>query len=189
MERYKGYGIEYVDHLGTYRVYDLLSQSGSFAYCDTMEEAKRGIDENLEARQEVSFDNGYGTTYRFIIVDKIPDSRYCVWNIPDHRINGFLPLCLDPVRLNGTYDVDVTSLAAIDMSDRPELLHELRDAASYGVDCLYKAQKYYDIEPKNQIKSKQREYARKLLPVFEELSERFYTPEYESVEPDEDPDI
>ena len=58
----------------------------------------------------VSFYNGYGTTYSFEIVDKIPKG-YEVWNINfDELGNGYVPLCQV---YDGTYDVIKSTLKAI----------------------------------------------------------------------------
>ena len=57
-----------------------------------------------------SFDNGYGTTYTFEIVDKIPKG-YSIWNISlDNMKDGLIPLC---VCYEGTYNVITSALKAI----------------------------------------------------------------------------
>lgn len=45
VEKYKGYAIEYVDYRGDYRIYDPSVKAGVFNYADSIEEAKRAIDE------------------------------------------------------------------------------------------------------------------------------------------------
>ena len=183
MERYTGYCIDYIEHRSEYRVYDPLHPQQTIAYADSVDEAKQGIDEQCSVKNEVSFDNGYGTIYHFTVVDKFPDSRYCVWNIGDNMIEGYLPLCVVPLRDDGIQEIDKYSPAAIDMSDRPELLQMLRRAAGVGISDLYSAQKHLDNtkseEPSTTLEKQQYEYAKDLIAVFEKLSEDFYSPEYE----------
>lgn len=176
--RYKGYAIDKVkngDEI-VYRVYDPVKENQTIAYADSVDEAMQGIDEQCAAKHEISFDNGYGTTYRFAVVDAIPDSRYHVWNIGDHMVDGYLPLCRRaPGQEDWQQEVDVNSLVAIDMSDRPKVLAEMRRAAGYGVTSLETAMKYAFAKepPQNQMERGQRAYAKDLLPVFEELSPSF----------------
>jgi hypothetical protein len=186
-ERYKGYDIEYIDYRGEYRITDPLAP-GTIAYVDSVEEAKQGIDEQLTAKEEIYHDNGYGTTYRFTVVTGFPDSRYVIWNIGD-CLDGYLPLCrIAPSEYDWQRNVDVDTLAAIDMRTQPELRQALLKAAGVGVNNLYEAEKCLNIEPDSLLAKEQRDYAIKLLPAFEMLSEKFYTPEYES-EPDDEPEI
>lgn len=172
--RYKGYIIEENKNRGDYRVYDPLSPSQTIAYEDSVESAKKGIDEQCTAKNEISFDNGYGETYRFTVVDKIPSSQYRVWNIGDNMVDGYLPLCLRaPSEHEWQEQVALESLVAIDMKDRPDVLKDLRKAAGIGIDNLESVYKALGIVATNQIAREQKEWAQVLLPVYEELSSGF----------------
>ena len=62
-----------------------------------------------------SFDNGYGTTYTFEIVDRIPKG-YHIWHIPEEdMLEGLVPLCQC---YEGTYDVITPTLKAIYIEDK-----------------------------------------------------------------------
>ena len=72
------------------------------------------------------FDNRYGTTYTFEIVDKIPKG-YVVWNINfDHLGDGYVPLCQIE---KGTYNVIQSTLKAIKVEDAEERAAIKRGAA------------------------------------------------------------
>lgn len=124
--------------------------------------------------KEISFDNGYGTTYVFKVTDKIPDSTYMVWNIGDHMVNGYLPLCkLVPDQEDWQKNIDTASLLAIDFRDKPELLAKLREASRYGVDNLAhcKARSMPIRRPTSDWRLKAQGLAKELVPVFESLSD------------------
>lgn len=46
--RYNGYIIEFIEHRGDYRIYDPRYPAQTIAYEDSIEEAKQGIEEQLE---------------------------------------------------------------------------------------------------------------------------------------------
>lgn len=85
---------------------------------------------------KVSYNNDYGQTYVFEVVDKIPEG-YRIWNINHERISGFLPLCqVYP----GTYNVIADTLKAIRMPmDEIAVLHQA--SVRYGASTLEKAEK------------------------------------------------
>ena len=77
----------------------------------------------------ISFDNGYGTTYKFDIVDKIPEG-YLVWNIDFDRLgSGYVPLCQV---YEGTYDIVKSTLKAICIEDDLERAI-IKKAVSHGI--------------------------------------------------------
>ena len=85
---------------------------------------------------KVSYDNEYGTTYVFDVVDKIPEG-YRIWNINQECISGYLPLC--QVR-PGSYSVIADTLKAIRMPvDEIVVLHQA--SVRYGANTLEKAEK------------------------------------------------
>ena len=67
-----------------------------------------------------SFENGYGTTYTFEIVNSIPKG-YHIWSIPmEHMAEGLIPLCeLDPSRMTfeGARPVNLNTLKALYIPD------------------------------------------------------------------------
>lgn len=76
-----------------------------------------------------SFENGYGRTYTFEIVDKIPKG-YEVWNIDfDNMIGGLIPLCQC---YHGTRTVNVDTLKAIVVEDKATR-DMLKRAVSRGI--------------------------------------------------------
>ena len=78
----------------------------------------------------VSFDNGYGRTYTFEIVDKIPEG-YEVWNIDFDKLGkDLVPLCKC---YEGTYNVILDELKAIRIVDEYERM-ALKTACSWGFD-------------------------------------------------------
>ena len=77
----------------------------------------------------VSFDNGYGRTYTFEIVDKIPEG-YEIWNIDFNKLgNGLVPLC----EVDDNYSVNVNTLKAIRIEDEYERV-ALKTACAWGFD-------------------------------------------------------
>lgn len=174
---HNSYVIEFIEKRGDYRVYDPIKPEQTIAYEDSVEAAKKGIEAQLETRKVLVVDSPMSNrTDKFLIVKEIPDSRYIVWNIGNNMADGYLPLCrLLPEQEDWQMNIDPSSLVAIDMSDRPKVLAEMRRAASYGVVSLETAQKYAFAKepPANEIERGQRAYAKDLLPVFEELSPNF----------------
>ena len=84
-----------------------------------------------------SFENGYGTTYTFEIVDKIPKG-YKIWNIDFNNMAGSLiPLCKC---YEGTYNVIPDQLKAIAVEDG-WARGVLRIYASRGTDTPAKIKK------------------------------------------------
>lgn len=78
-----------------------------------------------------SFANGYGITYTFEIVDKIPKG-YVIWNIDfDLMADGLVPLCqVQP----GTFNVVIDTLKAIRISD-VSVRELLSKAVSRGINA------------------------------------------------------
>ena len=77
-----------------------------------------------------SFENAWGTTYTFEIVDKIPEG-YSVWNINFDNMCGFIPLCKC---YEGTYDVITSELKAIYIEDK-KVRDVIEKAKSWGMDA------------------------------------------------------
>ena len=77
----------------------------------------------------ISFDNGYGTTYKFDVVNKIPKG-YEVWNIDFNRLgDGYVPLCQV---YEGTYNIIKSTLKAIRI-DSAEEREIIKRAVSRGI--------------------------------------------------------
>lgn len=77
----------------------------------------------------IIFDNGYGTTYKFEIVDKIPKG-YEVWNIDFNKLGGgYVPLCQV---YEGTYNIIKSTLKAIKI-DNEEERKIIKKAVSRGI--------------------------------------------------------
>lgn len=77
-----------------------------------------------------SYDNGFGTTYTFEVVDKIPEG-YEVWNINFDNMCGFIPLCKC---YEGTYNVITSALKAIYVEDK-KVRDIIKKAISWGMNA------------------------------------------------------
>lgn len=172
---YKGYMVEYIKERDHYRVYDPINASQTIAYVDSFAEAMEGIDEQCPEKKEIlNYSPLVSKVDRFTIVDKIPDSRYHVWNIGDNMVDGFLPLCRKlPTEFDWQECIDPQSLVAIDMRDKPEVLADMRKAAGLGITNLERVYKALGMATTTSIGKQQKEWAQVLLPVFEELSSNF----------------
>ena len=112
--------------------------------------------------QYIYHDNGYGTTYKFEVVDKIPIG-YHIWNIPD-CLGGYIPLCMC---YKGTYTVMQDCLKAVKVEDARER-RTLFNGAHRGSDNLKGARR---VLADKRIRRDAKERAQKSLPILERLTE------------------
>lgn len=111
----------------------------------------------------IEHNNGYGTVYRFEIVEKIP-AGFSVWNIPDP---GFLPLCQN----TGDPDlcsVNTATLKAIVMD--PAEIKILIHAASFGVKTKKAAETAIKRQPKSGYMLRKKQLAEAALPILEKIT-------------------
>ena len=101
----------------------------------------------------LTLDNGYGTTYKFEVVDKIPFG-YIVWNIGDNMVPGYLPVCMTKP---GTYEIRPETLKAIALPASE--LAFLRKVAGRGI-----------TSKKSALRHKS-ETAKKAYEIFDRISE------------------
>lgn len=107
-------------------------------------------------------DNGYGTTYKFEVVDKIPRG-YDIWNIPD-CLGGYMPLCKC---YEGTYTVMQDCLKAIKVESAEERRTLFRGAFR-GSANLQGARR---VLADKRVRRDAKERAEKSLPILERLTE------------------
>lgn len=115
----------------------------------------------------IELDNGYGTVYRFEIVEKLP-ARFFVWNIP---YPGFLPVATD-LRPGDPecFSVDTASLKAIEMD--PTEAKILIKAAGYGIKNKKAAETAIKRQPKSGYMLRKKKLAEVALPILEKITER-----------------
>lgn len=111
---------------------------------------------------KVNMNNGYGTTYSFEIVDRIPQ-HYSVWNI--HGIPGhpdLLPLCFCPP---GSYEIIPELLRAVRMD--PEDCRMLLKASAIGADNLSSAHRLIS---RKRLSAADRSRIEKAIPILEKYT-------------------
>lgn len=113
----------------------------------------------------IELDNGYGTVYRFEIVEKIP-AGFFVWNIPDP---GFLPVATD-LRPGDPecFNVNTASLKAIKMD--PAEVKILIHAAGYGIKTKKAAETAIKRQPKSGYMLRKKQLAETALPILEKIT-------------------
>ena len=78
----------------------------------------------MDKKEYVSFENGYGITWKFEVVESVPKG-FRIWNIGKHMIDGYLPLC---ELIGNTYNINPDTLKAIKMENAQVIL----SAVGYG---------------------------------------------------------
>lgn len=113
-------------------------------------------------------DNGYGTTYVFEIVEKIP-AGYEVWNIPPIACGEYIPVCMtvEPGNKN-CFDVNINTLKAVKL-DKKEVV-SLHVAASGGDKTIKDIRRTLGRTPKTAYMRKRQERAAKALPILERIT-------------------
>lgn len=117
---------------------------------------------------KIYMDNGYGTTYVFEIVDKIP-ACYDVWNIPELCGGEYAPFCMttEPGNKN-CFDVNIETLKAVKLS--PEDSRILRKAASRGVHAIGQAKRTLARTAKSREMQRKQQLASAALPILERIT-------------------
>lgn len=108
-------------------------------------------------------DNGYGTTYDFEIVEKMPQN-FEVWNIPEIGNGEYIPIC----ESSKDYSVDTKTLKAIKLSKEEVLI--LHKAASEGDKTVKKIKSTLKRVAKTAAMRRRQEKARKALPILERIT-------------------
>lgn len=116
----------------------------------------------------IKHDNGYGTTYIFEVVDKIP-AGFSVWAISGIGNGEYTPIC-ETVRPNdkNCYDVNTQTLKAIKLSK--EEVEILFKSAMTGDGTLKKAKSTLKRVAKTATMRRRQENARKALLILERIT-------------------
>ena len=95
--------------------------------------------------KKYSLNNGYGTTYDFTIVDKIPN-MYQLWNIPDITIGNkcYVPFCLLLYPNTDNYTINKSNLLLIEM-DKQDANFIKHVSMRYGMNSLLTTKKKYNL--------------------------------------------
>lgn len=107
-------------------------------------------------------DNGYGTTYDFEIVEKIP-AGFEVWNINEIGGGEYIPIC----QTEG-YDVITKTLKAIKLSKEEVAI--LSKAASAGIKTVKSAKRTLSRTAKTAYMRGNQKRAEKALPILERIT-------------------
>lgn len=113
-------------------------------------------------------DNGYGTTYDFEIVEKVP-ADYSVWCFPEILGGEYTPFCKTVKPDNkDCFDVDIETLKAVKLSkEENEILHH---SAHAGAGNIAKANRLLKRSAKTAYMKQKQERARKALPILERIT-------------------
>lgn len=107
-------------------------------------------------------DNGYGTTYDFEIVKKIPYG-FEVWNIPEIGNGEYIPICQTV-----DYNVNVNTLKAIKLSKSEVTI--LSKAADAGIKTVAKAKRTLSRTAKTAYARENQRRAEKALTILERIT-------------------
>lgn len=110
----------------------------------------------------IKHDNGYGTTYIFEVVDKIP-SGFEIWNIPEIGNGEYIPICQS---IN--HNVNTETLKAIKMNK--EDISVFRKAASAGIKTVSKAKRTLSRTAKTEYAKENQRRSEKALPILERIT-------------------
>lgn len=107
-------------------------------------------------------DNGYGTTYDFEIVEKIPYG-FEIWNIPEIGNGEYIPICQTV-----DYNVNTKTLMAIKLSKSEVAI--LSKAAGAGIKTVAKAKRTLSRTAKTAYARENQRRAGKALPILERIT-------------------
>lgn len=110
---------------------------------------------------KIEHDNGYGTTYIFEVVDKIP-AGFEIWNIGG--LGEYIPIC----EIGNPASVNTRTLKAIKLNT--EEVNILNTAAGKGDKTLKKAKNTLKRVAKTATMRRRQEQARKALPILERIT-------------------
>lgn len=116
----------------------------------------------------IRHDNGFGTTYIFEVVEKIPKG-FSVWPISPVGDGEYTPICetVNPDDKN-CYDVNINTLKAIKLSkEESEILFK---SAIAGDGTLKKAKTTLKRVAKTTTMRRRQERAEKSLPILERIT-------------------
>lgn len=111
---------------------------------------------------KIFLNNGYGTTYVFEIVEKIP-TGFEIWNIGE--LGEYIPVCRT---VNGSYNVDISTLKAIKLSESEVIT--LNRAAGSGVKTLKIAKNTLSRVAKSAGMKRKQLLAEKAFPILEKIT-------------------
>ena len=116
----------------------------------------------------IKHDNGYGTTYIFEVVEKIPEG-FSIWAISGIGNGEYTPICerLYPENKD-CYDVNTQTLKAIKLSK--EEVEILFQSAMAGDGTLKKARTTLKRVAKTATMQRRQEKARKAFPILERIT-------------------
>lgn len=107
-------------------------------------------------------DNGYGTTYIFEVVEKIP-TGFEVWNIEEIGNGEYIPICQAV-----NYNVNTETLKAIKLSKEEVAI--LSKAASAGIKTVKNAKMTLSRVAKSAYAKENQRRAEKALPILERIT-------------------
>lgn len=116
----------------------------------------------------IKHNNGYGTTYTFEVVNKIPEG-FSIWAISGIGNGEYIPIC-ETVRPNdkNCYDVNTQTLKAIKLNK--EEVEILFSSTMAGDGTLKKARVTLKRVAKTVTMQRRQEKARKALPILERIT-------------------
>ncbi|RKI25515.1 hypothetical protein D7V82_20910 [bacterium 1xD8-6] len=114
----------------------------------------------------IKHDNGYGTTYIFEVVEKIP-AGFEVWNIGG--LGEYIPICqsIRPDDKN-CHDVNTSTLKAIKLNKEEVTI--LNKAAGSGVKSVKSAKSTLNRVAKTSMMKRKQMFAEKALPILERIT-------------------
>lgn len=109
----------------------------------------------------IKHDNGYGATYIFEVVEKIPEG-FEIWNIGG--LGEYIPIC----EAGNPASVNISTLKAIKLN--AEEVKILNSAAGKGDKTAKKAKSTLKRVAKTATMRRRQENARKALPILERIT-------------------
>lgn len=118
----------------------------------------------------IKHENGYGTTYIFEVVEKIP-AGFEIWNIKPIQAYGktYIPICqaIRPDDKN-CFEVNTNSLKAIEVPENEASI--LSKSASAGIKTMKKAEKTLSRNAKSAYMKENQRRAAAALPILERIT-------------------
>lgn len=113
-------------------------------------------------KKTIKHDNGYGETYIFEVVEKIP-SGFEIWNISEIGGGEYIPICQTV-----NHNTNTETLKAIKLSK--EDVSVLQKAASSGIKTISKAKRTLSRTAKTAYAKENQRRAEKALPILERIT-------------------
>lgn len=111
----------------------------------------------------IDVNNGYGTTYIFEVVEKMP-KNFEVWNIPQIGNGEYIPIC----EAGKPDKVNIATLKCIRLSEEEVFI--LHKAAGCGVKTVKSAKVALNRTAKSAFMKRKQILAEKALPILEKIT-------------------